>query len=84
MTVRKMEKITIHFVWNRLIIRGLISAEMIVMNDIAIDTYPAYEEGTPKAACITGHPEPSSESGSPRLTNIRYITASNRENIFHL
>ncbi len=59
--------------------RGLISAEMIVMKDIAIDTYPAYEDGTPNAVCITGHPDPRSESGSPRLMNIRYITAKSSE-----
>ena len=39
--VRKMETITIHFVWKRLMIRGLINAEMIVRNEIDIDTYPA-------------------------------------------
>ena len=81
MTVSIIDTITIHLVWNFLIILGLISAEMIVIKDIAIDTYPAYEDGTPKATCIVGHPEPRSESGNPRLINIRYITASNREYI---
>ena len=56
-----------------------LEAEIIVINDIAIETYPAYDDGTPNATCIVGQPEPRSESGSPRLINIRYITASNRE-----
>ena len=32
-----MDTITIHFVWNLLIIRGLISADIIVINEIAIE-----------------------------------------------
>jgi hypothetical protein len=83
-TVRKMDTITIHCVRNRRIIRGLISADKIVMNDIDIDTYPAYEDGTPKAICMVGHPEPRRESGRPRLTNIRKITASSKEYITSL
>ncbi|MBR5089533.1 MAG: DUF3089 domain-containing protein [Ruminiclostridium sp.] len=38
----------------------------------------AYDDGTSKSACMVGQPEPSSESGSPRLTNARYIIASSR------
>ena len=60
---------------------GLIKDEMIVIKAMAIDTYPAYEDGTPIVVCITGQAEPSRESGSPRLTNARYITANNREPI---
>ena len=66
-----METTTIHLVWNLRIIRGLSRAEMIVMKEIVIETYPAQEDGTPKASCIVGQPEPSRESGSPRLIKIR-------------
>ena len=76
-----MDDTTIHCVLTFLIIVGAINAEMIVMNDIAIDTYPAYDEGTPKSVCIVGQPEPRSESGRPRLINARYITARRSEPI---
>lgn len=36
-------------------------AMIIVMN-------PANQSGTPRSACIAGHPEPTRESGRPRLT----------------
>ena len=39
--VSEIDTITIHFVWNLLISRGLSSADIIVINDIVIDTYPA-------------------------------------------
>ena len=58
---------------------GEISADMIVINDMAIETYPAQDDGTPKSFCITGQPEPRSESGNPRLTNARYMTANSNE-----
>ena len=50
---------------------GLIKDEIIVIKAMAIDTYPAYEDGTPIVVCIIGQAEPSRESGSPRLTNAR-------------
>ena len=81
-TVRNIDTITIHFVWNLFIIIGLSSAEIIVINEIAIDTYPAQEDGTENAACIAGQPEPRSESGNPRLINIKQITAISNEYIF--
>ena len=62
-------------------IEGAISADIIVMNDMVMETYPAYDEGTPRSVCIAGQPDPSSESGSPRLMNARYITASRSEPI---
>ena len=34
-----------------------------------IEMIPIYDTGTPSSACMTGQPEPSSESGSPRLIN---------------
>ena len=52
---------------------------MIVMKAMVIDTNPAYEDGTPNAICIFGHPEPRSESGRPKLMKIRYITVNNNE-----
>ena len=75
----RIEHITIHFVCSLLISFGLMSANMIVINDILIETYPAYDDGTPKYTCMVGHPEPSSESWSPRLMKIRYITAISNE-----
>lgn len=66
-----METMTIHFVWNLRIIRGLSNAEMIVINEIVIETYPAQDDGTPKATCIVGQPEPGREPGSPRLIKIK-------------
>ncbi len=62
-------------------ILGLKSADMIVMKDMVMDTYPAYDEGTLKASCIFGQPDPRRESGSPRLINIKYITAKSKEPI---
>ena len=39
--VRKMDTMTIHFVWNLRISLGLSNAEMIVMKEMVMDTYPA-------------------------------------------
>ena len=39
--------------------------------EITMDTTPMYDTGTPSSACMTGQPEPSSESGRPRLMNAR-------------
>ena len=74
-TVRNTDDTTIHCVLTLFMIDGATNADMIVINDIAIDTYPAYDEGTPKSFCIVGQPEPRSESGRPRLINARYIIA---------
>ena len=63
---------------------GLSSADMIVMNEIVMETYPAYDDGTPNTTCILGHPEPNSESGSPRLIKIKYITAKSKDPILFL
>lgn len=41
--------------------------DMTVPPDMIMETIPMKEMGTFSAACMTGHPEPSSESGSPRL-----------------
>lgn len=60
---------------------GLSSADMIVIKDMVIDTYPAYDDGTLKATCIFGQPDPRSESGSPKLMKIRYITAKSNDPI---
>ena len=37
----KIDTITIHFVWSFRIIRGLSSAEIMVINEIVIEIYPA-------------------------------------------
>ena len=57
---------------------------MIVIKDMVIDTYPAYDEGTLKATCIFGQPDPRRESGSPRLMNTRYITAKSNDPIGYI
>ena len=36
-----------------------------------METYPAQDDGTPKADCMVGQPEPSRESGRPRLIKIK-------------
>ena len=44
-----------------------IRLDTIVPPDMAMDTMPIYDIGTPSSRCMTGQPEPRSESGSPRL-----------------
>jgi hypothetical protein len=61
-----------------------IKLEIIVQADMAIETMPAYDSGTPISTCIDGHAEPKSESGSPKLIKDRYIIASNKAYIYHL
>ena len=41
-----MEVITIHFVGSFFISFGLTRAEMIVIKQIVMETYPAYDDGT--------------------------------------
>lgn len=41
--------------------------ETIVPPDMTMDTMPIKAIGTPSCACITGQPDPRSESGNPRL-----------------
>ena len=41
--------------------------EIIVPPEIIIVIMPIKETGTPNSRCITGHPDPRSESGKPRL-----------------
>ena len=61
--------------------RSDISPDIIVPPEIIIDTKPIYDSGTSNAALIVGHAEPRSESGSPKLINAIYITASKRRYI---
>ena len=70
-TVMPMETTTIDFVWNLRIIRGPSKAEITVMQEIVMETNPAYDEGTLKQTCMVGQPDPNRESGSPRLIKIR-------------
>ena len=53
--------------------------DTIVPPEIIIVTIPIYDVATPISACITGQPDPKSESGSPKLMNARYISASKKE-----
>ena len=43
----------------------------MVPPEMIIVTIPAYEIGTPNCGCMTGHADPSSESGSPKLINAK-------------
>ena len=43
--------------------------DTIVPPEMTIDTMPMNDTGTLSSACMTGQPEPSSESGRPRLMN---------------
>lgn len=55
--------------------------ETIVPEQIIIDIIPAHERGTAKSADMTGHADPSRESGKPRLIKERYMIESSREYI---
>ena len=41
--------------------------DTIVPPEITMETIPIYETGTSKSACMAGQPDPSRESGSPKL-----------------
>lgn len=45
--------------------------DIIVPSEIIIVIMPADDTPTPKSTCITGHAEPMSESGKPRLIKDR-------------
>ena len=60
---------------------GLTSDDMIVIRLVVIETYPAYDDGTPIDICIVGHAEPSRESGKPRLMNDKYMIAISNDAI---
>lgn len=45
--------------------------DTIVPPEIIIVIIPAYDTGSESSARITGHADPRSESGSPRLMNAR-------------
>ena len=45
--------------------------DTMVPPEITIETMPMQETETCSSVCITGHPDPSSESGRPRLINAR-------------
>lgn len=67
MTVRKtLETVTIFVPSFRVRVSDK-RLETIVPPDITIETMPMKETGTPSSVCMTGQPEPKSESGSPRL-----------------
>lgn len=79
-----MDIITIHLVCNLDIILGLINAEIIVIKDMTIETYPAYDEGTLNSTCIVGRPDPNKESGKPKLMNIKNITTKSKDPIMQI
>ena len=60
-----------------------IRLDRIVPPAIIIEIIPAKDMDVSNSLYITGQPEPSKESGNPRLINARYIIASNNEIIFH-
>lgn len=45
--------------------------ETTVPRHIIIDIIPAYDSGASKSIRITGHAEPSNESGKPKLIKLR-------------
>ena len=56
---------------NFLVRRSESRLERMVPPEMIMVTTPAKEAGTPNCGWITGHAEPSRESGSPRLINAR-------------
>jgi hypothetical protein len=63
---------------NFLVNRSDAKLAIIVPPEISMETIPAYEDGTAISPRMTGHAEPSRESGNPRLTNDIYIITINR------
>ena len=45
--------------------------DTIVPPEITIDTMPIYDIGAFSSPYIAGHPDPSSESGNPKLMNAK-------------
>ncbi len=58
-----------------------INDDAIVEAEIIIDIMPCSDSSAPNSTLITGHAEPSKESGSPRLINAIYIITRSNENI---
>ena len=56
---------------NRFTMRSDKRLDRMVPPEMIMETMPTEESGTPKAGCIAGQPEPSSESGRPRLMKAR-------------
>lgn len=61
----------------RFIILSLKTLEITVPPAAIIEITPANESGTFNVSYMTGHAEPSRESGSPRLIKEMYMTISN-------
>ena len=51
--------------------RSLCRLDTTVPRAMMVEMTPAQETGTPNPACMLGHADPSSESGSPKLMNAR-------------
>ena len=45
--------------------------ERMVQAEMTIVTMPMYDTGTPSSPCMAGQPDPSRESGRPRLIKAR-------------
>jgi len=70
-TVRKTLITVTTFVESFLVSLSEKRLDTIVPPEIIIVTIPIYDVATPMSACMTGQPDPKSESGRPRLMNAR-------------
>jgi hypothetical protein len=52
--------------------------DMIVLAQVSIDIVPTKDIGTLISVCTTGHIDPKSESGKPKLTKQIYISVNNK------
>ena len=56
---------------SRRVRRSLCRLDTTVPSEMIMEMMPAQDTGAPSSALMDGHAEPSSESGSPRLTKAR-------------
>ena len=52
--------------------------DVIVPAQVSIDIVPTKDTGALISVCTTGHIDPKSESGKPKLTKQTYMSVSNR------
>ena len=52
--------------------------DMIVPAQVSIDIVPTKDTGALISVCTTGHIDPKSESGNPKLTKQIYMSVNNR------
>jgi hypothetical protein len=65
----------------RLIILPLNKLDIIVAAETIIEMTPAEESETDKSLYISGHADPNTESGNPKLINDKYTIINNAVNI---